>query len=521
MPILSKCYNNSEIAIDPFQDPEALKQQQNLDTDHNGRLHLNEAQGHVLWAPNGETGVMIRSGEELALFQAMTRSRQYFRSTLGLAESGLTNFGRNNPKTTTEEWLSQMAARGQLHQRAVKTIPPPNSQLGAREILDIKPCGEGYQLLLKFDSPIKEQIIFATLELRYSRGDMIVECAGFPLNLNVYYENSHLQELQHIILIEIFELLKTPISGIPESLRQAYCDRLEAREFQNNYKNQKNDNEKPTSQQNPFYDQLNRSGWSLNAVVDLGIKTDEPFITEILSKGFLTQSETETLGKAIKSVPRYLYKTLAASFDGEKLEALDFCVLEDKHMAYNSEKEVSGYYSKGSVYICRSMLHQDPSTIQKMLTELLVHELGHALLVPTREYAPDALFIAEYRKEIENRSDYSRFLGVSLYQMRNDDEFLAEAILAYVTGETDDFHEQWLGALSRSELRQKQPEMYIALKLFLESDSRGNCCFFFKKNLKILEEMAKNKNYLNPTYSPDQLARNFWKIHGTFYSSIL
>ena len=112
---------------------------------------------------------------------------------------------------------------------------------------------------------------------------------------------------------------------------------------------------------------------------------------------------------------------------------------------------------------------------------------------------------------------------MSAYALKDCAEFFAESAVAYLTGEVDEnlFDKALHGSKSRAELRAKNPELYLAMKLFFEPDSPFFAdldCFSITSKCVIdnLLSSVYHDFFLDPNTSAAQIAAVYGADHSKY-----
>jgi len=142
------------------------------------------------------------------------------------------------------------------------------------------------------------------------------------------------------------------------------------------------------------------------------------------------------------------------------------------------------------------------------LFNTIQHEFCHVINVNSEIWVFNSKTVSQLFVEYEriNRSnpDLDHLVAVSPYQIHDTTHFVVEAEVAYFKGEVDPqpSASPILGARSRSELRSKIPELYLALKLILEPES-----LYFKDGISFTSmSFEKYKKLLDSPFAAEALA---------------
>lgn len=196
-------------------------------------------------------------------------------------------------------------------------------------------------------------------------------------------------------------------------------------------------------------------------------------------------------------------------------------IVDDDVMDAAEGPQFAGKYCNWlhKVLIRRSTLSDNAYT-DPTLRSLFTHELGHGLFpndfdssikeLPLTEFSSQMVmdkltgakynitesrpeyFLTDYLADLTLKAKVAKRLpSIDIYSLKNVAEFLAQCSVAYLTGEANDasYLSSDHGVLSRAELREKLPEMYLAFKLFYEPDSPyfGDLDLFSKKSKTIYD----------------------------------
>jgi hypothetical protein len=204
------------------------------------------------------------------------------------------------------------------------------------------------------------------------------------------------------------------------------------------------------------------------------------------------------------------------------LSGIKIAVLDDDVMDAGRGAAAGAAYDKFThkMAIRRSSLIPDNSN---NLQGQLKHEWGHAIFSATGELISTVgTWIELGAKTVEDSDVYfinnlfvetkraaatkPEFSSVSLYSLDNARDFFTECVVAYINGEEDQspYFDAVHGPKSRAELRQYLPEMYLALQLFLEPESRyfGDGEIFSQNSRETIRKMIDSPLGLELILSP-------------------
>lgn len=184
---------------------------------------------------------------------------------------------------------------------------------------------------------------------------------------------------------------------------------------------------------------------------------------EIYGEMPLSAAEKRIFMDALQAVPSVLFQIMVRQnlFDEKKLQI----EVRETDLIDAQFGQTAGFFLRDQkkIVISRSYLTLDK---RASLLHTLIHEFAHAAdgWDPVNGFA--SIYFNETKKRLKD--DFNPF--VSPYASKTVFEFFAESIVAYLRGETDlnPVADGVHGPRDQAELRRKTPELYLALKLYLE-----------------------------------------------------
>jgi hypothetical protein len=470
-----------------------------LDSDRDGLVTADDLRNPVaLHLPGNTDTFLVTTADDLAVYAALLESTANARFQTGLFDSE-----KPFPGDAATTWIAEN------HSELVRTSPVQQDTDFGIEVLAVRETATGFSLLCK-DEFLNDGYggYFFTLEIADNPELMKIEINGQVLELNATPHDADTAEWRAELLKGLFGLFTRTIPELSAPVQNASRDRMEALML-------RADTAPPTP-----VDAKGNANAALTRRISTIKEGQSPLVAthsvtifgqkrslKFHAETGLTEDEKSVLAAAMRDVPSCLWETLDKN---KKLATLKFeLVAEDIPPAW-SPANWGGLYepSLNMILIPRNYLTDEYRTI---LPKIFSHELTHRLLFPLDADS----FLAGYFTEVKNSVPNCLVNpAVSPYALVSADEFISECVVAYFNGETDasPFTGRFKGPRSRAELREKNPEIYLALRLFFESESPyfADRSVFHKPmlvRLKTLLASANAAQCLNPAAKPSDIAK--------------
>ncbi len=493
------------------------------DQNHDDILDFKEVQGAELMTPGESLVMSINTQEDFNVYTTLTYN---WCSTTKIAQK----FGAATSyqhEIVTESWLE---TRSEIFVNNDKTSPI------FFECVDTMKIQDSYYLLIRAPYDCAEENFYFTLRLPIeasasSSTSVTVEFAG-----QVFDVQSSLSSQNTKFAIAYFKLigqfLNMPVDGIPSFVTQREARKFEALTYQASLMpssspagdTQTTDDTKALASYDSFMnDEWPEQGYATVSGID-GFYT-----LPIVSDKALSPSESKMLALSLQAMPKNLIEVIARN---GTLARIEIGILDDDVLSAGHGSTTGAVYDKRfhTLMIRRSNLAPNKSN---ELQNLFKHEFGHAIFSLTGELFSMAIMWASLggTRIIEDSNNYfindifletqemaatdAEFPSVSIYSLDNCMEFFTECVVAYTNGEEDKspFADGMYGPRSRAELREYLPEMYVALRLFMEPESRyfGNAEIFSQDSRVIIQKMIDSPLggdlILSPKTSAAQVAQ--------------
>lgn len=460
-----------------------------MDANHNHHLTFKEVQGAHLTTPGESHPFDIQSEQDWRTYTKIISS--WCHTTRAAQRFGTVQSYANDHEVTAETWL----VTRETFLNEVSTYRDGGMATQGFFIEDTLDAPEGYYLLVHFQIDCEEDDYYLTLRLPKKSNPSVPTTATMELAGQVYavatlLENSDDVGNPYVAYMQLFgKMLNGPVAGIPDDVRELEARKFEALAYQASLK--------PAPETRPVqggdpelkarFDKY-KSGeeeWSEQGIVNITV-AGSVHTLPVVAEQSLSEVENKVLARALTAMPDSLMGILA--IDGT-LQSITIGVVDDEVMDVAKSPGVGAEYDKYThqLTIRRSALGgADLAT----LIGKLKHEFGHAIFSATGEYLStivqqigqgaksveesDDYFIQDLYREMQERAATSPVLPtVSLYSLHVAADFFTECVVAYLNGEEDEepYGDPVHGPKTRAELREYQPELYVALKLFLEPAS--------------------------------------------------
>lgn len=469
-----------------------LSDLQALDANHDHRLTFKEAQGAQLTTPGESHPFDIYSEKDWRTYTKIISS--WCHTTRAAQRFGRVQSYANGHEVSAETWL---VARETLLNE-VSTDRDSGITTKGFFVEDTLDAPEGHYLLVRFQYDCEEEDFYLTLKLPKKSDPSVPTTATLELGGQVYsvaelLVNSGEAGNPYTAYMKLLgRMLNEPVAGIPDDVRLLEARKFEALVYQASLKPTEKTqstaetvSKKDLSPLKERFDQYKSGQWSEQGFVNV-MDAGSVYTLPVVAERSLSETEHKTLAYALEAMPDSLMGVLA--IDGT-LQSITIGVVNDDVMDAAKSSTVGAEYDKYThqLTIRRSALADTDSA---MLIGQLKHEFGHAIFSATGEYfsttlqqigqgakiveESDDYFIQDFYRETQERAATSPVLPtVSLYSLNVAADFFTECVVAYLNGEEDvePYDDPAHGPKTRAELREYQPEFYVALMLFLEPAS--------------------------------------------------
>ena len=398
----------------------------------------------------------------------------------------------------------------------------------AFEIIDYKPMDTGYRLLMKYDDP---NSISGDYFLTVGLNDQVqlddFELGGAVFLFSETVNNAQVAFLKAQLLKDLHVLLTDPLPEISIDFQKDQFEFLEAKMIEANPGMVTVYDKQPSSQGSlsdaKMQVRIEKSEKNLQPVRTCltGSALDTCYGFDCRSESVLNDAEKDLLSQTLDSLPAELIECLMrndkVTNDSRSLslEIMD----DDLFIAASGYPWAGAYYDSTSnkVYIRRDQLTSD----LEVFSRLLIHEFAHA--IPVLQNTEANFFIWNYWKDIRKdmkEKPYEFNRCVTPYALNSHGEMFAENTVAYFAGEED--QEPWYspshGPCSRSELREKEPEIYLAMRLFYDEDSpiMGDLSCFGVDSKKVYDKIL-DSSWADYLLDPERDAWEIYDLYLKFY----
>ncbi|MBF0104954.1 MAG: hypothetical protein HQM16_06465 [Deltaproteobacteria bacterium] len=460
-----------------------------LDVNKDNAVEFGEAKDHTLSLAHQSLSFAIKSELDFNLYKKLVYSEDHNASLFDpqkIRAVGALCSGAD----TAEQWV--------FGARKDSGSAKPLKEYKEFKLLDCKKnqTTDSYALLVKYDCTDEKDDAYLIVNLEQDPVETTVSAGGMTYaSQDPACCHEMLESFMAKLWASLFVMMVRPVTTIPEALRIAYRDYFEARMVQTR---PRDSTASPINPDGPLHatqelkarykksdrgaTPFEREAYTLNGI-------SREHTKQIQAERALTKDEARILSQAFKLLPAELVDVLAKK---NLLENTQIEIVEDDIMDLLGTRAI--IYTKmadprfcsetdtscldKTIKIRRSFLNR---VTPHQLVRNLTHELGH-VIEPVGDgyrFNLDKFFIPSYFDKLRTQLSmwYNPF--VSPY-FENKMEFFAESLLAFFEGEEDMAPEEsaFGGPIDRSELRQKQPELYLAFRLFFEDTSDHQNTFY-------------------------------------------
>lgn len=510
MPFIDNELANSAIDLTDLQDPEILETLKTYDTDHNKEITLTELKGETVKTPISRQDLYIKNQDTFNIYHGLLKgnsnaSRFFQTTTTETAEqSECVNYN-------TENWI--LSSFQKLIGKSYITA------WSEFYLYDIQNENDNISLLMKHGKSGTDKDFYFTVSFNMNLETLQVEVENNVYDLNQQSNIRAIEKFRGRVLSALFVFFTNPVEDLSMPEQNRFRDHFELRMLQAREKmfddvdDSEEDEENLSLELKERISQLEK-GQFPSRIPYFFVKNSNGDTITLPWRGekSLSQRLSQNFQKLLDSLPATLIDNLQSNglFKDFKFEIIEDDLMDAVHpnwRAYHSS-------SKRLIAIRKSLL-QPEEFIKTRRT--LIHELGHRIHPRKGDD-----YIEELYKESKESlaKDFNFFL--SPYASSSKYEFFAECVLAYFNGEKDPnpVASSYQGPKDLSELRVKQPELYIAIRLFFEKSHQldgyfyGNYQVFSKDFKTILDELLNDSPVvLYPGLSIDEiLSITGWKM---------
>lgn len=481
---------SAQIALTDLSHTNIYDRLTELDQNQDGSLEFSEVQAENLLTPSAVSSMEIESEADFVLYKKLVDSAkitQAYRRFLDTTEQQSLS---GTEGLSAEEWIADRGAEFMAY-------PPERVvYISYIKLLDILPYSNGYQLLFAGSHKENGESFFFTVNLHDNPDDNKLQMGGLLLDLNKFFPDPTLDSWRQQLLKDLFVTLIYPLEQIPADFLATQRDRIEALMIQANpdmvniYEPSSTDQDTPVTPE--VTERVNKSEQgempqrqSLTRIIN-----NQQISLPLSSENELTDYEKKRLSWLWQQMPPELLENLVkndiiSEEDGLALEVVETDILAGMGFRWAGALYDSNY---NKIFFSRSYLNNAQDTF---LVRLVIHELVHSLDANLTD------FFVPYFKQVRSQLSAEYNPTVDPYGLNSSGENFAENVVAYFVGETDPDPAVCFscGPLSRDELRKKQPEMYLAIKLFFEKSSPlfGDPIAFSKDTKLIYDKMLAQK----------------------------
>lgn len=478
--------------LDSFKD---LSWLETYDSNSDGLLEFEEVHKKKLSIPNNFTVFPIKNEASFAAYKKIIYSyntTQSLSTTFELHGSSI----KSLTSPTAENWIASNPSH-------LTTVKPVRSWKNFK-LLDYELSSSYNSLLLKYDDEGEKNDYYFQVLLNENPDDICLQLGKSFYSLNEMSVNAEFEEWRGQLLTGLFVMFIKELDWIPAPYQSRLRDRFEARMlearpeiYESGYgkrakiipDNLKESYEKFQNNEMP----MRESPLTVAGVEEMHLKS-------WYAEHELSPREETKFLEAFQLIPAELTEVLLAQ---NIFEDLTIQVIEDDIMKLRKNTNPPAYHDiKGGKHfvIFRRSYITDYKAYR--IADTLVHELGHVIQGGKE-------FIYPYYLKQKERLTGTFNPFVSPY-FKTWMEFFADAVVAYFNGEVDlqPNTGYYSGPMSRSELREKMPELYLAFRLFFEGGRDGenkyfaNNVVFTKRSLKIYESLIENSPDLLDPLTP-------------------
>ena len=523
------CITDYTLDLDSYavsQAPTAITESlQKLDADGNHKLTDDEAYGAVLATPLTGNTVKINTAQDLKLYDRLLHSAVNARPYARFAATA------RGAKASTEPVAEDWAIENE-------ELYPENHGAALYDhlqMIDVRSSDKATQILFRNENSTDDTFYFSVnIPDNLNAGPttpMTIEFNGNHMQLKELEKSSdpRFLKLEHDLLETLLAILydKNFAAYFPNGFSKNTSESLEALLFQsralppdiNSTDTARSPNsdlliseKRVYSNQNPIVSVVKLAG--VDEDYPIGLRGGTP-------KAPLTDKEILRTQQLLKQIPKNLLGVLAINDDTMKDFSIE--IVEDNVMDVAVEPGIPGKCCNWlhKFLLRRSILSETSLYTDSKMRQLMTHELGHSLFpnsfdssIPMAEHPQSEVllltlnymltgttpnnsasqpkyFLNDYFADLTKQALVDRRLpSLGIYSLENLSEFIAECTAAYFKGETDEeTYSMTNGTLSRAELRDKLPEMYLAMTLLFEEDSPyfGSLDLFSKKSKAIYD----------------------------------
>lgn len=477
-----------------------------LDKNRDGFVNFDEAKGHALILPDSFDFIDIADEKDFDHYQKILISHHntgkiIFNETLSFAGSAVQV---DRPFGSPESWYhlkwKEIEERGHFSRYAEFWLLDFFAQEGV------------WHFLFRCDKEGDEDDSFFVLSVPEDLDQMEIQFSQTRHNLNDKPNHESLKDLIKNFLGKAFSLFTTNFTWLEKDRREKLADRLEALTLA-----MEENAQKPALKAMPDKSTLprelaerldmieNHRDRLFCRLIHYKTSSGQSYPIWLSFEKALGQDEIEKAKFFLKSLPEYLIKALSNKGLLSEKKKLELEIRENDLFNFKFDTAAAFHTAPGLVVFRKSVFK---GLSQNFLRSIFIHELGHALfLVASREDWK------KYYRQVKGRTDRKLNFFPSIYGSRDAIEFFAESVVAYVNGEEDPspYSIPVYGRRDRRELREKTPELYLALRLYLEPDDGQNSFFadsslFTLSALEALSRVAQERpDLLAPSASVDML----------------
>lgn len=489
---------SSQISIKDVHDEKVASKLNGYDQNSDSLLSFDEIKGETVITPVEEEQFIIQDETSFNIYHALINSTNNAKN-IGHTIFTLGERSANSYHAiSTENWIINS------YNNLIEN--DPFLTWGEYSIYDIKiDESKNINALYKYDNPkIENDSFYFSVSIDSNLEETRCEVNGSIFNLTEKQSDPGLEYFRKRLLSSLFVSFITPFASLSESKQNEYRDFFETQMLlarPDMFKSSHHNN--TSSQPKTMQERILRLDYKLNPnrIPSLETKNSmgDHFGLSWRSEMGLKPDQLKILFRLTESLPPQLVDVLE---NNNLLKDLSFEIIEDEVMeAMNKSWKAYHNSQANSVWIKKSELKENKF---ETLAKILTHELGHRLHPEN-----DLLIKSLYERTKNDLYNNGQNNFVTPYAMSKDREFFAEAISAYFNGEKDKnpSTSSSQGPKDRSELRKKQPELYLALRLFFENTSDNENHFCGNKNVFNVapefykEYIADQPKIIDPTTS--------------------
>lgn len=500
------------LALSELTDATVFNKLKKLDKNGDGKLTFNETEGQTLLTPTEESAITITNSANWASYNLIVHNHANHRQFLRFMDSQEIEARTKEEGVTAEKWLADLTPE------ILTDFLTTGFANTAFILLDTQPFEDGYQLLVKHPNGFdRNKTLIFTVNLHHNPELNTLQIGKALFKLSDFMPDPRLEGWRKEFLKNLYSALIDSAYLFPDDFLTKQIELIEALAIHANpemiglYENRRTSLTQNTGHSEPqIFTHPPLIISSKGAVFSVPLSSEKP----------LTPEEYLCLQEIMYHIPQELSDILISQdVISQDAKTLTLRVVSHETMQrMGFGWAIAAYYPDGTMSLIHSSLRHKNNL---SLTRTFNHELAHALSQGgSFRRIQDFPLVKNVFLSARQALSASYNPAVTPYALNIPAEFFAESVTAYFVGETDKVPNSgpYAGPLSRGELRQKQPQLYVALRLFFEMDSRvfGTSEIFSERSSSVIDRMFSSPEIKRFVLSPDTPAQKISEIYSEF-----